>query len=79
MIRPKHNLVKTGEFYTWAYIRRWVEKTSLIKAMQTFPVSFETGHFIHLSHMQTVRDLDLKRDELKNIDFKLAPVLRGST
>lgn len=56
------------------YIRRWVGKTSLIKAMQTFPVSFETEHFIHLFHRQTVRDSELKRDELKYNDFKLAPV-----
>lgn len=55
-----------------------MEKPSLIKAMQTFPVSFETDHFIHPSHMQTVRDLELKRDELKYNDFKLAPVLCGS-
>lgn len=56
------------------HIKRWVGKTSLIKGMQTFPVSFEIEHFIHLSHMQIVRDLELKRDELKYNDFKLEPV-----
>lgn len=75
MIRRKCNLVETVDFRL-GYIIRWVGKTSLIQAMQTFPGSFKTEHFVHLSHVQTVRDLELKRDELKYNDFKLANVVK---